>query len=308
MRLSALVQNNTTWPVDVAKISADVELARDIQGQLIGAALLDPPIDGEFGPVSTWALGEFAAARNLSIASGLTRELAQALLAPNVTDTLPLLLGDDLASKILRAMQRRGYWFTRHPKCVTIVYVEGIDLDGTPNGNASNKFNDARILIALDTTGRPSITSWVATCEPGKFYTENPLDPAGAARIALGQYKAWAVGIHKEGAPSAHEALLQVAKITVCRDANKDYQREHDAQVFGMYGINQHWGYDLPQDDIGEASAGCLVGRTKDGHRDFMRLLKEDARYRCSNGYRFMTAILRAEAIAEPAFDPSSPH
>jgi hypothetical protein len=308
MRLAALVQNNAAWPVDLAKISGDLELSRDIQGQLCSAALLDPPLDGQFGPVSIWALGEFARARRLSVANGLTREVGQALLAPGIADTLPLALDESLASKILRAMQRRGYWFSRHPECMTIVYVEGMDTDGTPNANDPNEFNDARVLVALDKQGRPSTTAWVATCEPGRFYTENPEDPGGAARIAFGQYKAWAVGTHKPGKRSAHEALVQVAPITVCRDANKDFKRDHDAQVFGIFGINQHWGFDLPKTDIGKASAGCLVGRSKDEHKDFISLVKDDARYKTSKGYRFMTAVLPVAALDEQSFDPASPH
>jgi|SRR5262245_15399865 len=31
---------------------------------------------------------------------------------------------------------------------------------------------------------------------PVSFFTENPLNPGGAARIAFGQYKSWVVGIH----------------------------------------------------------------------------------------------------------------
>lgn len=308
MRLAALVQTNTAWPVDLAKVASDAELARDIQGQLIAAALLDPPIDGKFGPVSLWALGEFARARKLSTESGLTRELGQALLQPGIASTLPLVLDESVASKILRAMQRRGYWFSRHPKCLTIVYVEGMDVDGKANTNDPNAFNDSRIVITLDDKGRPSHTAWEGTCEPGKFFTENPEDPGGAARIALGQYKAWAVGTHKKGKPSAHEGLVQVAAITVCRDANKDFKRDHDAQVFGIFGINQHWGFDLPKKDIGKASAGCLVGRTKDGHKDFMSLVKDDARFKMNKGYLFMTAILPVTALDEQVFDPSTPH
>ena len=310
MRLAALLQTNTVWPIDFAKVSADAELARDIQGQLVVAALLDPPLDGTFGPVSIWALNEFARARKLSLEGGFTREVGQALLAPGIANTLPLVLDNSVASKILRAMQRRGYWFSRHPACVTIVYVEGMDVDGRANANDPNAFNDVRLLIALDVEGRPvtPMQAWIATCEPGKFYTENPEDPGGAARIAFGQYKAWAVGTHKAGTNSAHEALVQVAPITVCRDANKDFKRDHDAQVFGMFGINQHWGFDVPKENIGKASAGCLVGRSKDEHRTFMSLLKEDARYKANKGYRFMTAILPAAALDEQAFDPASPH
>jgi hypothetical protein len=41
-----------------------------------------------------------------------------------------------------------------------------------------------------------------------------------------------------------------------------------------------------------DSGAGCLIGRTKAGHRQFMKLVKTDARYQASNGYSFTTAVL----------------
>jgi hypothetical protein len=120
----------------------------------------------------------------------------------------------------------------------------------------------------------------------------NPLDPKGAARIAFGQYKAWTVSIHRAGEPGGHEALLQTVPITVFRDLDMNFKRQGDLPFTGLFGINQHGGYDQPKDNIGKASAGCLVGRSTEGHKAFMTLVKSDPRYRVSNGYRFMTAVM----------------
>jgi hypothetical protein len=57
-----------------------------------------------------------------------------------------------------------------------------------------------------------------------------------------------------------------------------------------------------PAATVGRASAGCLVGRTKAGHRAFMPLCKADPRYAANNSYRFMTAVLQA-ADVPPAGD-----
>ena len=65
----------------------------------------------------------------------------------------------------------------------------------------------------------------------------------------------------------------------------------------GLFGINQHWGYDAPMGDLGTTSAGCLVGRTKNGHRQFMALVKQDPRYKVSTGYRFVTAIMPGDKV-----------
>jgi hypothetical protein len=124
-----------------------------------------------------------------------------------------------------------------------------------------------------------------------------PMNPCGAARIAFGQYKSWIVGTHHAGTSSAHEALVQVSPISVHRDLNKDFKRTNDKVDTGLFAINQHWGYDAPKNDLGRTSAGCLVGRTREGHKDFMALLKSDPRYRANNGYRFMTAVLAGDEV-----------
>ncbi|CAM5783910.1 hypothetical protein RFUL19S_01217 [Rhizobacter fulvus] len=198
-------------------------------------------------------------------------------------------------------MLRKGWWITRHPECVNIVYVEGLSPDGAVNGNAPNLFNDLRAVLQVDRDGEPQIAgSWTATSEPGRFYTEvQKEDPRGAARIAFGQYKSWSVGQHPRNRPeTAHEALVQVKDIDVHRDLNEDYDRNGDAVFTGMFGINQHWGYDLAEKDIGRASAGCLVGRTRSGHRQFMGLIKGDPRFAANRGFRFMTAVMPASDLA----------
>ena len=101
------------------------------------------------------------------------------------------------------------------------------------------------------------------------------MNPKGAARIAFNQYKAWSVGTHRASSPQGHEALVQTAPVAVYRDLNKDFKRPGDRVDTGLFGINQHWGYDAPMGDLGTTSAGCLVGRTKNGHRQFMALVKQ---------------------------------
>lgn len=269
-----------------------------IQESLVALGLLDPPADGVIGPVTRWALGEACRAAGQGLASeslvparaGVTPPACEALAKAG---PLALTPGADLAGAIVRAMLQRGHWIARHPECLNIVYVEGMSPDGAPNDNLPNAFNDLRCLIRI-VGGVPRIAgAWQATTEPSRRWTERPMNPRGAARIAFGQYKAWAVGLHHD-----HEALVQVADVTVCRDANKDYRRDGDARDVGLFGINQHWGYDLPGNDLGNSSAGCLVGRSTEGHREFMRLVKSDRRYVVSNGgYRFLTTVLPASAV-----------
>ena len=261
--------------------------------------LLDPPADGRFGPVSSWALAQFLRRVDLRSKTVLDREVARALIESSADDVYPLNLPDTLAGRIARAMRGEGHWLSRHPDCINIVYVEGLDADGEANENTPNHFNDQRLLLRINRAGNPDIPErWEATTEPGMFFTVGPdRHKDGAARIAFGQYKSWSVGKHRAGAPSEHEALVQVAPIDIFRDLNADFQRVGNRPVTGMFHINQHWGFDFSKTDIRNASAGCLVGRTKAGHRTFMSLCRSDPRFLVNNAYRFMTAVLPAAKI-----------
>lgn len=280
-------------------VGGDPELARDIQNRLSDIGLLDPPADGKFAPASQWAVAEFLAkvgtAGNAPVDSAVARELLEA----DPESLWPIKPRDNLAGRLVKALQEAGHWICRHPRCVNILYVEGLDADGTPNDDAPNVFNDLRVVLRINSGGSPVIDGiWEATSEPGRFYTSvKKLNPQGAARIKFGQYKAWTVGTHMVNRPSAHEALVQVDNVEVFRDFNEDFQREGDTVFKGIFGINQHCAHDVPRSDIGSGSAGCLVGRTKSGHREFMAICKSDARYSANHGYRFMTSVLPADAI-----------
>jgi len=285
-------------PIPIAELGGKVDLVKAIQWRLSELGYLDPPADGQLGPVSNWALSEFCDDNGVSLSSGFTKAIAQKLLSP------AKLLPDIAATgtwfdKVVAYMQAQKYFICRHPDCKNIVYLEGVDASGVLNDDAPNVFNDLRIVFSIDGRGQPVFESsmWEGTTEPGDFWTTHPMNPKGAARIAFNQYKSWVVGVHHPGSASAHEALVQVAPVTVYRDLNKDFKREGDRVDTGMFAINQHWGYDSPKGDLGRSSAGCLVGRTKAGHRDFMKLVKDDPRYKVNHSYKFVTAIMPGDKV-----------
>lgn len=150
--------------------------------------------------------------------------------------------------------------------------------------------------------GRPTIVgNWEATSEPGRYYTHNPPPGGrgiGVARISLGQFKAWTVGRHYGlSGNDNHEALVQEADITVCRDLDRNFRRENDRVYTLRASINQHSGHGAPVNNIGMVSAGCLVGRTDAGHRQFMQLIKSDSRFLVNSAYRFMTTVISGEEL-----------
>lgn len=196
-----------------------------------------------------------------------------------------------LADKIVAYCLSQNYKLSKESGHKNIVYAEGMLPNGTLNSDDFNCWNDSRLVIEFF-NGNPKIVgAWEATTEPGRYYTVHPMNPQGVARIAFGQYQAWQVGTHGHSSP--HEALVQTGgSVTVFRDLNQDGKRTGDRTETGLFGINQHWGGDSPKNDIGRWSAGCLVGRTRDGHREFMAILKRDPRYLKSREFVFGAIIL----------------
>ena len=268
-------------------------LAKEIQRCLIGIGFLDPPVDGVFGPLSKQALEALREYGSHNDDEVVDHKLARLLLETDPDRFCPIQAENDLAGRIVRYMQERDHFVARLPGYVNIVYLEGADRNGNPNQDKPNRFNDRRMVLALNNNGSPEILgNWEATTEPGRHYTYNPMNPKGAARIALGQFKAWSVGWYR-----THYALKQVSELTVYRDLNKDFERSGDKRHTGLFGIHHHWGYDRPVNDIGRASAGCLVGRSTVEHNRFMSLVQSDPRYEVSRGYRFMTTIIEASRL-----------
>lgn len=279
--------------VAVRDLSQDRALTIEVQKRLSALGLLDPPPDGKFGPVSFLALQLFATHMRLPQNDVIDAACANALLNSSAEGLLPITFATDLASRIVQHMLAKGYWVARAPGYLNIVYVEGMNEDGTFNDDQPNHFNDCRMVIGIE-AGKPKILGrWEGTTEPGHHFTFNPENPNGAARIAFGQYKAWRVGTHRGSGHDEHEALVQVENLKVHRDLDQNFEREGDAIDIGdSFHINQHWGFDNPVNNIGKASAGCLVGRTRAGHRQFIQLIKSDPRYTASNGYVFLTTVL----------------
>jgi hypothetical protein len=298
MKLQDFLGKEDKWGFEA--IAEDADLSRQIQVLLIGLGLLEPPADGKFGPVSVIALKKFQELKKTGESEFLGAVTAKELIETKLEDLPkpPLKLSNDIASRIVKYLLSKDYQVFTNPKEYNIVYIEGINRDWTLNSDTPNQFNDRRIVIEV-VNGVPKIVDhWEATTEPGKYYTENPMNSKGAARIQFGQYKAWAVGTH--GTAEPHEALVQVGDITVCRDLNKDFKRTGDKLDTGDdFYVNQHYGFDFPQSDIRRASAGCLVGRTREGHREFMAIIKQDRRYVANRKYVFYTSVIPGDDLVK---------
>ena len=211
------------------------------------------------------------------------------------------LLSMDFPSRIIRYMMDQNWRIADGFRERNIVYFEGADLNGTPNADRLDEWNDFRCLISFDLKDGKKIpyfamTPQIATTEPGRHYTVNPLNPNGAFRIALGQHlDGWVHGSHGH---DSHPALVQVGMLGHYRDLNKDGSRAGD-KFFRSddNAVNQHWSY-TGASSVGRSSAGCLVGLDHGRHIQFMDLLERDPRYIANKWFRYDTAIIDASDFA----------
>jgi hypothetical protein len=186
-------------------------------------------------------------------------------------------LYSEFSERVAAYSTQQGYILSKEPRTSNIVYVEGCNIDGKPNRDEANHWNDRRTVLQWDGSGWYFALNARATTEPGDFYTKNPLNKAGAFRIAFGQYFAWQFGFHHGIQP----ALVQVAPITGHRDIDKNGKRSpKDPVETGMFNINQHTtSKGKPPVLIGKHSAGCLVGHEYQLHLLFLELVGQDERY-----------------------------
>jgi lysozyme family protein len=186
------------------------------------------------------------------------------------------------------------------PKRVNLVYLEGVNPDGSRNDNRIDLWNDIRLIVQY-VDGKPKVTfQCIATTEPGTYYDRTHVigGPQGAALIAPGQQACWQVGIHDAGKSYGHEALVQTgAAVSVYRDFDKSFRRQAGHITTGWYGINQHstGTADASLGSIGPWSAGCLVAPHMADHKEWMRILKTDERYLADHKFVFPTTVIPVE-------------
>lgn len=309
-------------PIDIGdlRLPANRMLVEAMQAQLCQLGILDPSIQGDvrtpFRPVRL-ADGVAGAETRAGIAAfhrytGLSQQGAG--LSPGffkaLADSMPSLVfpirfdplpGDSgqvlFAKRILRLMEKKGYWIARAPDMFNIVYVEGVDAAGIPNNDLLNEWNDRRCVIRILPGGQPEmLVNDQATTEPGRFYTMNPEVSLGVARLAFGQYKAWRDGRHKGVQP----ALVQRGPVRLHRDMNRNGIRDaaDPIDVGDSFGINQHsTSQHTTPSQVNKYSAGCLVGRRFRWHLSFLHIVRQDIRFVLNKNYLFMSTIINGDEL-----------
>lgn len=264
----------------------------DLQKRLIDLFYLDPP-PSAIGSQTLAAIENFKQVNNIST----TASTEEVLEIANGYKPAELNYKTELVKNVINECNAQGFWLSRGVDAPNIVYIEGLNRNGTVNNNRINQWNDVRTLLVIEFNGYAYFTNiWECTVNSGLPYTENPLNPGGAANIVIPQQSyAWKVGKHVTK-HNNQEALVQVRPVAVARDGNQDGRREGDRiEDYEVIGLNQHYG---SGDEVGFWSAGCLVGSTREGHEIFMSKVKSDRRYRVNNDYTYGTIILNGYKVA----------
>jgi GH24 family phage-related lysozyme (muramidase) len=189
---------------------------------------------------------------------------------------------------ILDAYKKRGYPYAEGADVYNLLSIEGMNADGTTNGNRHNAWDDLRVIWQV-VGGKVSIIfKCSATTEPGAYWTDHPMNADGAFHIALGYQAVWVMGSYH-----GHRALVEALPITGTRDKLKDYKREGKTYV-GDFGVHIHAGYNYKVDDIGRSSAGCQVIRLVEDHDTFMGFCLKDARYLKNKNFVFGHCVMAA--------------
>ena len=209
------------------------------------------------------------------------------------------MLPHSFAPKLVTYMTLQGYQLFRQPGEINIIYCEGANLDGTPNPDEQDRFNDLGLLLRFNDAGTPEIIHRaVCTTEPGTLatFSVQAMQLGGVARVQLTQYlNRWQLGFHKSNL--AHPALVQCAPMLVHRDRNRDFKRTGDL-LMPAWGVNHHGtrpGYLAKV--VGMFSLGCSVRLHWKDHLEFIELLRTDPRYVANPLFRFSATYLDAAKV-----------
>lgn len=213
-----------------------------------------------------------------------------------------MLTDKELAARCAAVRRKNSWPIWVLPGEINTDYIEGMDLDGSPNANRKNAFDDLHIIWKM-VNGEPTLLfKALATTQPGARYTLRPINEEGAAIAALGYHKVWQTGYHRGNYP----ALIQTgAEIEVWRDNAHNYTRGQVDRAGnprlrkGWFGINQHHGGNADRSDIGGHSAGCLVTKDEADHVRAMAIKKTDPRFEENRQYVFDACIMTAGQVLD---------
>lgn len=167
---------------------------------------------------------------------------------------------------LIEVYQKKNY-----PVFLGQEYPYNLNLGGIRNFESVVDRWDDILFVWWTYKGEYYLIEAEGTTDPGKFYSENLMNPKGVAVLPEGFYK----GVFKLGEHKGYPALQQWRSMTIDRvmpDGTK-------TQDFGLFGINFHranrW-WEVPF--VGKYSAGCQVVRKYSDWEKFISVFQSGAK------------------------------
>ena len=176
---------------------------------------------------------------------------------------------------IISLMKAKGYVFFDGANKKLNLNLIGVRRDN----QGTNEFDDFMLVLYREEELMIQ-KRYPITTDPGKYWLEHPMNPAGTAILIPNQYRStWQLGKHQ----GKYEALVQRKKVGVWRDNNKDNVIDYNNITLisdkGCFGINIHRSNPYDQSYlVNRWSAGCQVFKKIEDYNNFMELCKESAK------------------------------
>lgn len=162
-----------------------------------------------------------------------------------------------------------------------------LNIVGIRCATGSNTFDDV-LAVFFYVAGREYLYLFPMTTDPGFFYRQNPVAPAGCAVLVPGVYlDAYQIGLHR----GAYTALVQRKPVTVWRDNDRDVALNENSPIdTGLFGINiHHANPDQESQQVDKWSAGCQVLANPN---DFDVLMALAGKHHSLHGNKFTYTLL----------------
>ena len=190
---------------------------------------------------------------------------------------------DILFDKVKEVLLKKNYPF--------YIGEMNLNLVGIRTNNTKADNYDDFFCLLFEENGTKKL--WICnefTTDPGIYYLQKKLlNPNGCAIMVPGHYKSlWTIGLHGHTIP--YKAFVQIGRVQVYRDRNKDNILDFDKntiQTSSGLGINLHHGYDSK--NVGPNSAGCQVFKHKS---DLNTLLEKAEKSAKLYGKKFSYSLL----------------
>jgi hypothetical protein len=201
-------------------------------------------------------------------------------------------------SLVHRLLLARGYEFDTRDGFINVVALRQFE--------NPDKYDDV-ILLVSRSGSQARVEQYVASCDPGAYFSQNPLTDQGVARLMDGQFK-YRLGTIRLVGKVPYQGLVSVAEQRIWRDTNRNDRFDaQDGVASGIFGLHIHAGGS--NSAVGRASAGAQVIRGgKDGepYRSFIRSLTAAPKDQSDFIYTLLTVPPSHRSSATPAASAGS--